>query len=504
MNYKQLAIQNTQIQALLPTRSTDDMERRPQISRHSRRVKAPQTQYQTAEKPSKQVKLVSTIRSIESNEDLLSDSVERAPRVGRPRNAFTKSKELPQKNVVSPAARMKLYRSTNSMQALLPMEDRVGKIPRNKSSMRVQRTDRFVGSIRADEKVQFENMEKIEQPHIQSRPSFVALPSYAMNSIVKNNSLGREKPHTHVQSPTVTYPGANRVKSIRGSRPSFLTPGLMSSRTTVRTNHLNVCNSSPLMPGADVSDAPPDLNIHELTAFPDTVARTYSLPHVGSAQPRVEKTNRISSQKAIIRDVPTPRVTRNVFNILRRKNLRAKQYSARIRDRARILNFLKCRSGMRNIKTTGMTTRKHYPMSLTVRKTLQFLRKGRPSSCLRGNALRHLHQQIRILKQSISIRRNRQRGLCLLLHMARLHNSMFSRHRARKEKNNTLKSHSLLTLKTLELVISNLLQSLNWSKSKIASLWCGIHQCHEVDESLGNTNDILSLWNSERRNLLFI
>ena len=213
------------------------MERRPQISRHSRRIKAPQTQYQTAEKPSKQVKLVSTIRSIESNEDLLSDSVERAPRVGRPRNAFTKSKELPQKNVVSPAARMKLYRSTNSMQALLPMEDRVGKIPRNKSSMRVQRTDRFVGSIRADEKVQFENMEKIEQPHIQSRPSFVASPS--MSSIVRNNSFRREDPHTQVHSPTVTYPGVNRVKDIRGSRPSFLMPGLMGSRTTARTNQMS-------------------------------------------------------------------------------------------------------------------------------------------------------------------------------------------------------------------------------------------------------------------------
>ena len=81
----------TQTQVLLPTRFTDDMERRPQISRHSRR--SPQTQYQIAEKPSKQVKVVSTVRSIESDhENILSDSVERAPRVGRPRNVFTKSK----------------------------------------------------------------------------------------------------------------------------------------------------------------------------------------------------------------------------------------------------------------------------------------------------------------------------------------------------------------------------------------------------------------------------
>ena len=187
------------------------------------------------------------------------------------------------------------------MQALLPMEDRVGKIPRNKSSMRVQRTDRFVGSIRADEKVQFENMEKIEQPHIQSRPSFVASPS--MSSIVRNNSFRREDPHTQVHSPTVTYPGVNRVKDIRGSRPSFLMPGLMGSRTTARTNQMSTYESSPLMSKVTISDAPGDLNVHELTPFPSHIAMSFSPLHVGRAQPRVEKTNRIVSQKATIRHV---------------------------------------------------------------------------------------------------------------------------------------------------------------------------------------------------------
>ena len=310
----------TQTQVLLPTRFTHDMERRPQISRHSRR--SPQTQYQIAEKPSKQVKVVSTVRSIESDhENILSDSVERAPRVGRPRNVFTKSKEIPQKNVVSPAERMKLYRSTNSMQALLPMEDRVGKIPRNKSSMRVQRTDRFVGSIRADEKFQFENMEKIEQPHIQSRPSFVASPSRAMSSIVRNNSLRREDPHTQVQSPTVTYQGVNRVKDIRGSRPSFLMPGLMGSRTTAHTNQMSMYESSPLMSKVTISDAPGDLNVHELTPFPSHIAMSFSPLHVGRARPRVVKTKRIISQKATIRHVRLSCITHSLLQNNTRKIL---------------------------------------------------------------------------------------------------------------------------------------------------------------------------------------
>ena len=308
----------TQTQVLLPTRFTDDMERRPQISRHSRR--SPQTQYQIAEKPSKQVKVVSTVRSIESDhENILSDSVERAPRVSRPRNVFTKSKEIPQKNVVSPAERMKLYRSTNSMQALLPMEDRVGKIPRNKSSMRVQRTDRFVGSIRADEKFQFENMEKIEQPHIQSRPSFVASPS--MSSIVRNNSFRREDPHTQVHSPTVTYPGVNRVKDIRGSRPSFLMPGLMGSRTTAHTNQMSMYESSPLMSKVTISDAPGDLNVHELTPFPSHIAMSFSPLHVGRARPRVVKTKRIISQKATIRHVRLSCITHSLLQNNTRKIL---------------------------------------------------------------------------------------------------------------------------------------------------------------------------------------
>ena len=198
---------------------------------------------------------------------------------------------------MSPAERMKLYRSTNSMQALLPMEDRVGKIPRNKSSMRVQRTDRFVGSIRADEKFQFENMEKIEQPHIQSRPSFVASPSRAMSSIVRNNSLRREDPHTQVQSPTVTYQGVNRVKDIRGSRPSFLMPGLMGSRTTAHTNQMSMYESSPLMSKVTISDAPGDLNVHELTPFPSHIAMSFSPLHVGRARPRVVKTRELSVRK---------------------------------------------------------------------------------------------------------------------------------------------------------------------------------------------------------------
>ena len=181
--------------------------------------------------------------------------------------------------------------------------------------------------------------------------------------------------------------------------------------------------------------------------------------------------------------------------MLRRENFKAKQD----RDRARILNFLKSRSGGRDTKTTSrITNNKHHPMSLTVRKTLEFLRKNRSSSSLRGNALRHLHQQIRILKQSISIRRNRQRGLRLLLKMARLHNSMFSTN----ERIKTSTTHSTLKLKTLEKIISSLLKALNWNKSKVASLWSGIHQFHEGECCLEDDN-ALNLWNSERRNLIF-
>ena len=159
------------------------------------------------------------------------------------------------------------------------------------------------------------------------------------------------------------------------------------------------------------------------------------------------------------------------------------------------MKFLKSRSGGR--VSSRVTNNKHHPMSLTVRKTLEFLRKGRSSSSLRGNALRHLHQQIRILKQSISIRRNRQRGLRLLLKMARLHNSMFSTNERIKTT-----THSTLKLKTLERIISSLLQSLNWNKSKVASLWSGIHQFHEGECCLED-NNALNLWNSERRNLVF-
>ena len=151
------------------------------------------------------------------------------------------------------------------------------------------------------------------------------------------------------------------------------------------------------------------------------------------------------------------------------------------------------------MKTTSrLMNNKHHPMSLTVRKTLEFLRKNRSSSSLRGNALRHLHQQIRILKQSISIRRNRQRGLRLLLKMAHLHNSMFSRN----EKKLKISQFSTLKLESLERIISNLLQSLNWSKSKIASLWSGIHQFHEGEERRWENDNALNLWNSERRNLV--
>jgi hypothetical protein len=370
--------------------------------------------------------------------------------------------------------------------------------------------ERLHDSIGADKKIQFENLEKkVEMPHIQSRPSFVSYSPLVENSIVRNKMMRREKPYSNIQAPVLTGPSVNRVSDIKCARPSFVIPGLMGSRTTVRNHHMSMYTFDPSKSTDPVSDAPKNLHVHELTAFPHHIA-TSSPVLVGKAQPRAEKIIRIPRQKAKIRDdIPTPRVTKDVFKILRRKNFEAKQSRAKIRNKYRLLNFLQRK---RAAASTSSSTAKP-PMSFKVLQMLRFLRK---SSIRRGNTLRRLHQRIRTLKQSISMSRNRQRGLKLLLNMARLHRRSSSSDDANGSViQQQQQQRSKLKLKTLERIIKSLLESLNWSASKIALLWSGIHKFHEDSSSSydadgiakitggGDSESLLKCWDTQRRQLLF-
>lgn len=127
---------------LIPIRSTEDQDRTPQISRYSRRVEVSKNQYHIAVSPSQQVTLhTAAVRHVDSSEDiLLFDDLDRAPRVGRPQGFQSKEKFASEKVVVSPSARANLFQGTHSMRALLPVDETPERIPRNELSMRVQST----------------------------------------------------------------------------------------------------------------------------------------------------------------------------------------------------------------------------------------------------------------------------------------------------------------------------------------------------------------------------
>ena len=398
-------------------------EERPSISLHPRRRSQNLSHDATA--PSQKVQLLKSLTSIDSKDDVIVDH-DQTPIVSHP--VFRSNNLKKRAAVNSPSLRAKVFRSTISMQALLPLPV-ADRIPRNQLSMRIESSEILHDSIRADKKVECEKRSSLVTPQLHSRPSFVLLSSIDTDAAKRNDMLRREHRDSQVHAPASMDPHVVRVNDLRVARPSFVVPSL--SKGCRRQTHTKPILYAPIEPSISVNtleDAPKDLlDVHILDAYPDHLVRTSF--HAGIARPRIEPIRRVYPQNTFkvvtIRKVPTPCVTKSVFEMLQMKNLEAKQKRAEIQlqrkteKRNRILHFLKMQQ--RRMKKTNNEIP---PMSRHVREILRALSE---TAIMTSNSkYLHLHYRIRTLKQKNALLKSRQRSL-KLLNKVRLRESEMTR-----------------------------------------------------------------------------